>query len=567
MIKAARAAAVAAATVSAALVLAACGGGDGSGSSDGGQEAKAAPAAGTQDLNPHPASDLKQGGTYKVSIEQWINQYNPNQTDGTQGDAASIIALLEPDLFDFDAKGVPHPNPDFLVSAKVTSTNPQVVTYELNPKAKWSDGKPLGVADFEAQWKALNGTDDRFQVANTTGYDQIGKVEQGKDEHEVRVTFKTPFADWQSLFDPLLPASLNATPESFNTGWTGRAQVTGNAWKIGEYDKTAKTITAVPDPDWWGEKPKLDKYIFWAMDGTAKVDAYLNREIDYTSASAAEAYKRLKKDKDTDFRVGARWDQVVLSLNGSRGPLQDLKVRQAVTLGVDREALAKIAGKDLPFQPKVVNNHFFMPNQEGYRDNAGSFAKRDVDRAKKLLDEAGWKDGGAGKPRVKDGKPLSLDYVMPSDVAGLAEDQAKITQQMLGEIGVKVELRKVPGDDYFDKYVHRSNYDLTQFRQVDRIYRSSSYQDYRLPQGRNAFGNYGRIGSQDVDKLMTEASRTTDEARQIELYNQADAKVWELGHSLPLYQRPQIIAIRKGLANTGAPGLGDENPLLFGWLK
>ncbi|MCD9142498.1 ABC transporter family substrate-binding protein [Streptomyces albireticuli] len=566
MISAVRAAAVVAATVSAALVLTACGGG-GSGSADDDAQGKAAPAAGTQDLNPHPAADIKQGGVYKVAIQQWINQYNPNQTDGTQGDASAITELVEPDLFTFDAKGVPHSNPDFLASAKVVSTDPQVVSYELNPKAKWSDGKPLGVADFEAQWKALSGKDKGYQVATTSGYDQIAKVERGKDDHEVRVTFATPFADWQRLFDPLLPASLNADPDSFNKSWAGTVPVTSNAWKVGQYDKTAKTITLVPDPAWWGEKPKLDKYIFWAMDGTARTDAYLNKEIHETPAVTPEAYKRLKDDKDTDFRVGARWDQVTLSLNGGRGPLQDVKVRQAVTLGVDREALVKVAGKDLPFQPKVVNNHFFMPNQEGYKDNAGAFAKRDVARAKKLLDEAGWKDGGAGKPRVKDGKPLTLEYVMPSDANGLAEDQAKLTQQMLGEIGVKTELRKVPGDDYFDRYVHRSNYDLTQFRQVDRVYRSDSYQDYRQPDGDNSFGNYGRVSSPEVDKLMVEASRTTDPQKQIALYNEADAKVWELGHSLPLYQRPQILAVRKGLANTGAPGLGSETSVRIGWLK
>ncbi|MFF7727214.1 ABC transporter family substrate-binding protein [Streptomyces sp. NPDC008001] len=561
-----RATALAAVTISAALVVTACGGGS-DGSSEDGAGGGTAPAAGAQDLNPHPVNDLRQGGTYKVAIQQWINQYNPNQTDGTQGDASAITALVEPDLFTFDAKGVPHSNPDFLASAKVVSTDPQVVSYELNPKAKWSDGKPLGVADFEAQWKALSGKDKAFQVASTSGYDQIAKVEQGKDEHEVRVTFATPFADWQMLFDPLLPASLNATPDSFNKSWAGQAPVTGNAWKVGAYDKTAKTITLVPDGNWWGEKPRLDKYIFWAMDSRARTDAYLNKEIDEAPAATPEAYQRLKGDKDTDFRIGARWDQVTLSMNGARGPLQDVRARQAVSLGVDREALATVAGKDMPFRPKAVNNHLFMPNQEGYRDNAGAFARRDVARAKKLLDEAGWKEEGAGKPRAKDGKPLVLEYVMPADAVPLAEDQAKLTQQMLGEIGIKVDLRKVPADDYFDRYVHRGNYDLTQFRQVDRIYRSSSYRDYRQPDGDNAFNNYGRVSSPEVDKLMVEASRTTDISKQIALYNEADARIWELGHSVPLYQRPQITAIRKGLANAGAPGLGDENSVRIGWLK
>ncbi|WP_039629421.1 ABC transporter family substrate-binding protein [Streptomyces sp. 769] len=519
MNRARRTMALAVATLSTAAVLTACGGSGGA-SADA-SRGGSAPAVGTQDLDPHPAADLRQGGTLKMTIQQWIGQYNPNQVDGTQGDASAITELVEPDLFLLDAKGVPHRNPDFLTSAEVVSDHPQVVRYRLNPKAKWSDGKPLSWRDFAAQWKALNGRDKRFAAADTSGYAQISEVARGADDQEVTVTFGTPYADWQRLFDPLLPASLNATPESFATAWAGTVPVTANAFRIGSYDRTAQTITAVPDPNWWGRKPKLDRIIYWALDGSGYVDAYLNKEIDYTSAASPEAYQRLKGDKGTDIRIGARWDQVTLSLNGRRGPLKDVRVRQAVMLGVDRSALAKVAGKDLPFQPKVLGNHFFMPNQEGYQDNSGGFGKRDTARA----------------------------------------------EQMLGEIGVAVELRKVPSNDYFDKYIHRSNYDLSQFRQVDQVFRSEAYGGYRTPQGDHTFTNYGGVSSPEVDALLREASRTTDAARQIALYNKADAAVWRLGHSLPLYQRPQIFAVRKGLANFGPTGLGSEQLADAGWLK
>ncbi|MEU5585227.1 ABC transporter family substrate-binding protein [Streptomyces chrestomyceticus] len=564
MNRARRAVALAVTTVLAVAAVTACGG---PGGPVDGAHAGAAPQAGAQGLAPHPVSDLKQGGTMRVSVQQWITQSNPHQIDGTQGDASAITSMVEPSLFSLDAKGEPRPDPDFLASAKVVSTSPQVVSYRLNPQAKWSDGKPLGWRDFEAQWKALNGSDDRYRAATNSGYEQIGTVERGADDHEVRVTFSTPYADWQSLFDPLLPASLNATPESFEKGWVGRIPVTGNAWKVGAFDRTAQTVTLVPDPAWWGRKPRLDKIIYWALDGTSTLDAYLNKEIDDTSAVDPEKYQRLKNDRGADIRVGARWDQVTLSLNGGRGPLADVAVRQAVTLGVDRAALAKVAGKDLPFQPRALDNHFFMPDQAGYQDNTGGFGKRDVARARKLLDAAGWRDNGAGEPRTKDGRPLTLEYVMPGDALALQTDQAKLVQRMLGEIGVGVRLRRVPGSDYFDKYVHRGNYDLTQFRQVDRVFRASSYADYRMPRGDNAFTNYGRVSSPEVDRLLLEATRTTDVARQRTLYNQADARIWKLGHSIPLYQRPQIIAVRKGLVNHGAPGLGDEDPKAIGWLK
>src|SRR4030095_12614921 len=98
----------------------------------------------------------------------------------------------------------------------------QVVTYKLNPKAVWYDGTPISAADFIAQWKALNGTNPAYQTSSNTGYNQIESVVQGADKFEVVVTFKTPFADWKSLFWPLYPASTNSDPTAFNTVWKGK---------------------------------------------------------------------------------------------------------------------------------------------------------------------------------------------------------------------------------------------------------------------------------------------------------------------------------------------------------
>lgn len=129
-----------AAALSATLAVSAC---DSSGT-DGGAPAKkqAAPAVDGQNINAQPVSALKQGGSLKVAIDQWITQYNVNQVDGQQGDASEIDRAVMPHLFYADAKGVGVPNPAFLASAKVVSTSPQVVEYQLNPKARWSDGTP-----------------------------------------------------------------------------------------------------------------------------------------------------------------------------------------------------------------------------------------------------------------------------------------------------------------------------------------------------------------------------------------------------------------------------------------
>jgi peptide/nickel transport system substrate-binding protein len=66
---------------------------------------------------------------------------------------------------------------------------------------------------------------------------------------------------------------------------------------------------------------------------------------------------------------------------------------------------------------------------------------------------------------------------------------------------------------------------------------------------------------------MTQAARTTDPAQAAALYNQADKLIWQQGHSLELYQRPQLLAVRKGLANFGASGLADWDYTKIGWMK
>src|SRR6266550_2099421 len=96
-------------------------------------------------------------------------------------------------LFTFDPQSRPTPNRNFLESGDLTSRAPlQVVTYKLNPKAVWSDGTPITEADFEAQWKANNGTDPAYRNSSSSGYEQIESVTKGADEREVVVTFKQP---------------------------------------------------------------------------------------------------------------------------------------------------------------------------------------------------------------------------------------------------------------------------------------------------------------------------------------------------------------------------------------
>ncbi|MFE5584289.1 ABC transporter family substrate-binding protein [Kitasatospora sp. NPDC056531] len=547
-----------------ALAVTACTSG-GSGSAD--DVAKSEPPRqDSQDINAKPLDQVKDGGEVRFSLDQWITQWNPLQVDGgTYTDTVNLIRAVEPALFGTDASGTFQPNPDYLVEAKVTSTSPQVVTYKLNPKAKWSDGKPLSYLDFKADWQTSNGKDPAYNINDPSGYELISAVEQGADPTEVKVTFAQPYADWQNLFRPLIPAAGISTPDDFNKGWLEKIPITAGPLKVGVADKTAQTLSLVPDPAWWGTRAKLDKITFRVMDKSASIQAYLNNEIDLASAGTATAYGQLKNAKDTVIRAASPWDEVHISFGGN-GALADQKVRQALGRALDRSALIKIANNGVPVEFKPLGNHIIMPNQAGYQDNSGDWAKFDLAAAKKLLDEAGWKESGS-EPRTRDGQSLELHWVLSDGTPQAQLDLATAAAAMWQAAGVKVDLDKVPANDFFAKYVTPGKFDLASWRNTDSFPNSKSLANFRLPVGDNSFQNQSRLGSQEIDDLLKKAAGTIDPVEAAKLYNQADAKIWELGHTVELYQRPVVVAARKGLANYGAFGLGWEDYSKVGWEK
>ncbi|MEU5085555.1 ABC transporter family substrate-binding protein [Streptomyces sp. NPDC021356] len=539
----------------------------GSGAPPDAQRSTAAAQYGSQGIGAASAGRLRDGGTLTLGISAWPTQLNFHQVDGATDGVDQLAQLVEPRLFRRDARGVPHPDTDYLLSAKVTGTAPQTVVYRLNPRARWSDGRPVGAADFAAQWRAIGRGDDRYHVADPTGYDQIASVGEGTGAHEVKVVFRAPYTDWQRLFTPLYPASAISTPAQFNTGWINQIPVTAGPFEVGSLDATTETATVVRDPRWWGARPRLDKIVLRTLLPPAALQAYRNGEIDAVNAGNTEDYAQLRDAEDSEIRTGSAWDEVHVALNGAGGPLADIDVRHAVQRAVDREALADVAAKGLPVGVPLLGNHIFMTNQPGYADHSAPWGTYDLTEACRLLDKAGWKRQGDGTTRTKDGRKLRLRFVVSTATNRLGLDLSQLVQSMLGRAGIEVDIVKVPTNDYTAKYLNHGDFDLAIFRFTDLTYPSDVLSIYQRPRGTQSFLNYGRVGDATVDKLLRQAAGTLDTRRATALYNRADTEIWRLGHDIELYQRPQVMAVREGLANYGIPGLGDIDWTKVGWTK
>ncbi len=543
-----------------ALVGAACSRGDDTGSTTGeGNGGSAVPAAEEIDINAAPRDQLRDGGTLRWPLSELPPNFNTHSLDGALGDNAAVMGAMLLSPFDFDAAARPILNTDFVESAELTATEPkQVVTYRINPRATWYDGTPITAVDFEAQWRALNGSDPAYNVASTQGYDKIESVAPGGDDREVIVTFAQDYVDWRGLFSGLYPASTNRDPAVFNEGWREAVLTSAGPFRFDSLDRTAQTITLVRNERWWGEPAKLDRIIYRVIDPDAQIDALANGEIDFIDVGPdVNKLERARNAPGIELRRAAGPNYTHITINGTSELLSDVAVRRALALAIDRDTIVRALLGPLGVPTETLDNHIFMSNQRGYRDNTGDLGTHDPGRAETLLDQAGW--ARVGDVRAKDGRELALRFVIPTQVA-TSEQVAELVQGMLQQVGVRVDLEAVPVGDFFERYITPGNFDLTAFAWLGTVFPiSSSRSLYSQPtvgeDGELDVGqNYARVGSDEIDRLFEEATSEFDEAKAIELGNRIDALIWQQVHSLTLYQRPEIVATKAELANYGAFG-------------
>lgn len=516
-------------------------------------------------MNPQPRDLIKQGGKLTWAIDGVPANFNYGELDGTNQSGTWILNAVLPILYTFDAGARPTFNPNYLASEPKVETSPkQVVTFELNPKAIWYDGTSITAADFIAQWKSLNGTNPAFKVSGTNGYDQIESVVQGANKFEVVATFKKSYADWKALFWPLYPASTSSDPKVFNDGWKDKMRTSAGPFKFEHYDATAKTYILVPNEKWWGSKPKLDAIIYRVLDNDAQPSAMANGEIDLMDVGpSANYYNKVKVIQDVDIRVAGGPNFRHLTFNGQSPMLKDVKVRQAVAMSIDRAAIARAQLGQLPVVPTPLGNHIFMANQAGYQDNSAVIAF-DQAKARQMLDAAGWIV--QGNKRVRDGKTLTLSMVIPGGVS-VSRSESELIQNMLAQVNVELAINTVPTDDFFDKYVTPGRFDMTVFSWLGTQFPVGSSQGiYMNPVGNAIQQNYARTGSDQLDQLFREAIQELDPAKAIVKANEIDKLIWEEVHSLVNYQRPEIWAAKKGLANIGAYGFATIAYEDIGWV-
>ncbi|MBQ0948299.1 ABC transporter family substrate-binding protein [Streptomyces sp. RK76] len=182
--------------------------------------------------------------------------------------------------------------------------------------------------------------------------------------------------------------------------------------------------------------------------------------------------------------------------------------------------------------------------------------------------------GAAAAPLAKDGKELTLRFVLPSGPgSGTLRTVADRITDMLKEIGIGTRITKVPDESYFKDHIAAGEYDLALYSWPASAFPATDARPiYAKPVpaadgSLNVAQNYTRVGTDQVDQLFDRALATLDQKESRDLLRKADSRIWAAAGSVPLYQRPQLTAARKNLANAGAFGFGTPVYEDMGFLK
>jgi peptide/nickel transport system substrate-binding protein len=220
-----------------------------------------------------------------------------------------------------------------------------------------------------------------------------------------------------------------------------------------------------------------------------------------------------------------------------------MPLRQALFTAIDRKAIIDRTVGRFFQDAEPLNNHIFMPGTKGYKDvvTATGQGTGDVDKAKKILTDAGYKlEGGklitpAGEPVA----PLRFRYTTGN---ALRDQTAQLVQASAAAIGVTISIDPT---DKLGTTLNTGDFDMIIFGWVGSSFTSDKKDLFYT----NGGGNYGHWSNKEADGYMDEAVRTLDQAKARDLFNKADEIMAREAYNLPLFQKAVLLAVFSEFAN------------------
>ncbi|CAN5460591.1 ABC transporter substrate-binding protein [soil metagenome] len=498
-----------------------------------GNRALAAPGASRSQLK----SAGQSGGTFTFAIWQSPDSLDPAVTGLIA--AGYILSQVYVPLI-WHRPGV-DPTSDFLpglAESWEVSDDATEYTFHLRQDVKFHDGTPMTAAAVKASFDHIvdPNTKSLSAAAGLGPYDHTEVI----DDYTAKIVFAQPNGSFlntvaDATYSPSSPTALTEMGADFGQHPVGNGPYMFKEWVINDH------VTLVKNPDFaWPSGgftnqglANFDELVFRIIpDASTRVNALKTGEVDLAENLPPQDVTTFSGDSNfTVFNSDVTGMPYCIMVNVATGPTDDLAVRQALQFAVSQEQIVEALYAGV-YEPA---HNVFLPPTLGYDATLDTMYSYDPEKAKALLDGAGWVLNG--DVREKDGQQLKLNFVNIADFG--FDDIALVMQAQFAEVGIQADITAEAFSAAAATY-NAGTHNLADFfyYAVDPYFMRSLWFCDQIAAG----FNWMHYCNEDFEKLVNDGNATGDQAQRATIYGQAAKMVMEAATVIPIYQQRAVFA-------------------------
>lgn len=474
---------------------------------------------GAQPVKPAPAPTLQpqKGGQIIVGISQEPQNFNPIMP--TIEAQRGVHMAIYDDLWRIGPKGNYIPNLATEIPSLTNggiSKDGTLFTIKLRKNIKWHDGQPFSARDVVFTWQTI--MNPKVSAFSTVGFDQIDSM-WAADEATLKFKLKQSYAPIFAVLSDMFVVPehiLSKSPDINKDEFNAKRPIGTGAFKFVEW-VAGDHITLEANKAYHGPGPYIDRLIFkYISDLTVLFTQFKTGEIDITGLQGipVDLYPEAKTLPNITLHVNPGTTYDCIAPNFLLPLFQDKRVRQALYYGMDKKPMVEKI-----FLGLVAEAETYIPPQSwAYNPKIKGHHKYDPDKAKKLLDAAGWKVGSDGI-RVREGKRLSFENACTAGNKG-REQMQQLLQQQWRQIGVEMKINNKPAAVLFGDFYRLSKFEtiingIGMGADPEHSFRlHSKYIPAKGGMGRNSIA----YENKEVDRLLEAGAREMDQEKRKQVY-------------------------------------------------
>lgn len=442
-----------------------------------------------------------------------------------------------------------------LASKVETSPDNLAVTFTLRDGVKFHDGRHLTSADAKY-------TLDSLLVSNAAKaasfYEGSGPYKQSyiqsieaPDARTLVIHLNRP---WLQLLVNLVPIGI--IPEGSAASQKEHPLGSG-PFKYVSFDSTQQILELEAHEGYWEGAPHIQRLRVTSIkDSNALLAELLSGRVDCApnvTNLTPDTFKTFGSDHGFKVEEFPGANIVYLGFNTTKPPLDNVKVRQAIAYAIDRE---RIIRELLLGQAKLA--HSILP-PESWAYSPGKIYDYDPRKARQLLDEAGFRDPDGDGPQMRFQQPLIFKL---SGGSTATRQYAGVIQDYLKQVGVPVEIETLEAATLTDHQVRGEYQMITRISiggNQDPIFLRDLFATSGIPAPDRVGFNRTRYSNPEVDRILEEASNSSDQGHARELYAQAQEIISRDVPMLPLWYPAIMVIARNNVSNIKIKADGDWN--------